>query len=66
LHISAPHGDTQPRGCGMSPGSDGDDLALVIRVLRLAPMGTCVDHLPEYSQIPHPWDDAAVGRRVNS
>jgi len=35
-------------------------------LLGLAPIRSFVDHLLEYGHIPHPWDDAAVGRRVNS
>ena len=39
-------------------------LAVVYAVgtgIGLAPIRTFVDHLVEYSHIPRPWDDAAVG-----
>src|SRR6266480_346394 len=64
----------------MAPGSDSDDLALVVaasgntvwcrespeELARLAPLRTSVGHLVEYSDVPHPWDDADVGGRVNN
>ncbi len=64
----------------MAPGSDSDDLALVVaasgntlwcrespeELVRLAPIRTSVGHLVEYGYVPHPWDDADVGGRVNN
>src|SRR5947207_2824855 len=64
----------------MAPGADSDDLALVVaasgntvscrespeELARLAPIRTSVAHLVEYSDVPHPWDDADVGGRVNN
>src|SRR5256885_13278351 len=34
--------------------------------IGLAPMWTSVGHLVEYSDVPHQWDDADVGGRVNN
>jgi len=64
----------------MAPGADSDDLALVVaasgntvscrespeELARLAPIRTSVAHLVEYSDVPHPWDDADGGGRVNN
>ena len=64
----------------MAAGADSDDLALVVaasgntvscrespeELARLAPIRTSVAHLVGYSDVPHPWDDADVGGRVNN
>jgi len=52
-----------------APRSGSITLAVAFAVcsgIGLAPIRTFVDHLVEYSNIPRPWDDAAVGGRVNT